>query len=108
MDETHSPFNKWFPDGRLNITAAALDHHVAHGRGDTPALIYDSPVTHTKQTITYKELAHDVARTAGMLARHGVGLHDRVVIYMPMIPTAVVAMLAVARLGAIHVGTLLT
>ncbi len=92
----------WFADGEMNTAYMALDHHVQQGRGDQLALIYDSPVSSTKSRYTYAELTDAVARTAGMLARLGVTKGDRVIIYMPMIPEAVIAMLAVARLGAIH------
>ena len=92
----------WFADGEMNTAYMALDHHVKNGRGDQAALIYDSPVTGTKTRYTYAELTDVVARTAGMLADMGVVKGDRVIIYMPMIPEAVIAMLAVARLGAIH------
>jgi propionyl-CoA synthetase len=93
---------RWFPDGRLNTCHNALDRHVAAGRGEQAALIYDSPVTGTVRTYTYAELLDQVARTAGMLRGLGVGPGDTVVIYMPMVPEAVVAMLACARLGAVH------
>jgi propionyl-CoA synthetase len=92
----------WFADGEMNTAYMALDHHVRNGRGDQTAIIYDSPVTDTKKKISYAELTDEVARTAGMLAGLGVVKGDRVIIYLPMIPEAVVAMLAVARLGAIH------
>lgn len=92
----------WFADGEMNTAYMALDHHVKNGRGDQLALIYDSPVTGSKARYTYAELTDAVARTAGMLAKLGVVKGDRVIIYMPMIPQAVIAMLAVARLGAIH------
>ena len=92
----------WFADGEMNTAYMALDHHVENGRGAQTALIYDSPVTGTKARYTYAELTDAVARTAGMLANLGVTKGDRVIIYMPMIPEAVIAMLAVARLGAIH------
>jgi propionyl-CoA synthetase len=92
----------WFADGELNTAYLALDHHVKHGRGDQLALVYDSPVTDSKARFTYRELTDAVARTAGMLAALGVGYGDRVVIYLPNIPEAVIGMLAVARLGAIH------
>ncbi|MDC5819974.1 propionyl-CoA synthetase [Vibrio europaeus] len=93
---------RWFPDGMLNTSWLALDYHCEQGRGDNIALIYDSPVTGTKQKYTYSELRDQVAKTAGMLAEQGVEKGDRVVIYMPMIPEAAMAMLACARLGAIH------
>jgi propionyl-CoA synthetase len=92
----------WFADGEMNTAYMALDHHVKNGRGGQLALIYDSPVTGTKAKYTYTELTDAVARTAGMLADLGVVKGDRVIIYMPMIPEAVISMLAVARLGAIH------
>src|ERR1035437_7907919 len=92
----------WFADGEMNTAYMALDHHVKAGRGNNTALIFDSPVTNTKSRYTYSELTDTVARTAGMLADLGVVKGDRVIIYMPMIPEAVISMLAVARLGAIH------
>ena len=92
----------WFADGEMNTAYMALDHHVKQGRGNQLALIFDSPVSNTKLQYTYRELTDVVARTAGMLADLGVVKGDRVIIYMPMIPEAVIAMLAVARLGAIH------
>ena len=92
----------WFADGEMNTAYMALDHHVKQGRGNQLALIFDSPVSNTKLKYTYRELTDVVARTAGMLADLGVAKGDRVIIYMPMIPEAVIAMLAVARLGAIH------
>ncbi|MGW2149330.1 propionyl-CoA synthetase [Nonomuraea bangladeshensis] len=96
------PDGRWFPDGRLNTCHNALDRHVAAGRGGQPALIYDSPVTGAVRVLSYAELLDEVARTAGMLRDLGVGAGDTVVIYMPMVPEAVVAMLACARLGAVH------
>lgn len=102
LDADRAPFYRWFPDGELNTCANALDRHVDDGRGDQPALVYDSPVTGTARTYTYRELLDDVAVFAGGLRRLGVTKGDRVVIYMPMVPEAVVAMLACARLGAIH------
>ncbi|MDP5460154.1 propionyl-CoA synthetase [Alishewanella sp. SMS8] len=92
----------WFADGELNTCYLALDQQVLEGRGEQTALIYDSPVTQTKQQYTYKQLLDEVAKFAGVLQAHGVTKGDRVVIYMPMIPQAVIAMLASARLGAIH------
>ncbi len=92
----------WFPDGLLNSCHNAVDRHVAAGRGEQPALIYDSPVTGTVRRFSYGELRDEVARTAGMLAEAGVEMGDRVIIYMPMVPEAVLAMLACARIGAIH------
>ncbi|HNM12894.1 MAG TPA: AMP-binding protein, partial [Mycobacterium sp.] len=102
LDDSTPPFYRWFPDGELNTCANALDRHVAAGRGDQPALIYDSPVTGTAQSYTYRELLDQTARFAGVLRGLGVGRGDRVVVYMPMIPEAVIAMLACARLGAVH------
>lgn len=92
----------WFADGELNTSYMALDYHIEQGRGDTLAIIYDSPVTNTKTTYTYSQLRNEVAKAAGMMASLGVTKGDRVIIYMPMIPEAVISMLAVARLGAIH------
>jgi propionyl-CoA synthetase len=102
LDDTNPPFYRWFPDARLNTCYNALDRHVIDGRGDQPALVYDSAVTQQQRTYTYAELLEDVAAFAGALRTLGVAPGDRVVIYMPMIPEAVVAMLACARLGAIH------
>ncbi len=92
----------WFADGALNTCHNCIDRHVAAGRGDTAALIYDSPVTGTVRRYSYAELLEEVGRVAAMLARLGVGKGDRVVIYMPMVPETVFAMLACARLGAVH------
>ena len=102
LDDANPPFYRWFPDAELNTCANALDRHVADGRADQPALIYDSPVTGTKRVYTYAELLDETARFAGVLRGLGVGKGDRVVIYMPMIPEAVISMLACARLGAVH------
>ncbi|PXA79909.1 AMP-binding protein [Auritidibacter ignavus] len=96
---------RWFPDGEINITVQALDRHVAAGHGDRIAIYYDSAVTGDKRAVTYQELLEEVAQTAGALQDLGVTRGDRVLIYMPMIPEAAVAMLACARLGAIHVVT---
>ncbi len=93
---------RWFVDGELNTCYLALDTHVENGRGDQPALIYDSPVTDTKRQYTYRELRDEVAVFAGALAKLGVEKGDRVLIYMPMVPEAAIAMLACARLGAVH------
>ncbi|CAH1044731.1 propionyl-CoA synthetase [Halomonas sp. TD01] len=98
-DQQHA---RWFDDGDLNICYAAIDYHVEQGRGDQPAILWDSPVTQTKQTITYQALRDRVAQFAGGLARLGVTKGDRVVIYMPMVPEALIAMYACARLGAVH------
>ncbi|HYZ92013.1 MAG TPA: propionyl-CoA synthetase [Actinomycetota bacterium] len=105
LDNSNAPFTRWFAGGRLNTCYNALDRHVdgaRYDRSDQVALIYDSPVTDTVRSFTYRELRDEVARFAGVLKRLGVGAGDRVVIYMPMVPEAAVAMLACARLGAIH------
>ena len=117
LDDSRPPFYRWFPDAELNTCANALDRHVfggsggqersdpgigSGGRAEQPALIYDSAVTGTKRTYTYAELLDQTAKFAGALRGLGVGKGDRVVIYMPMIPEAVIAMLACARLGAVH------
>ncbi len=94
--------HRWFVDGEMNTVHMALDHHVANGRGGQTAIIYDSPVTGSVQHISYAQLLDQVALAAGGLAALGVGPGDRVLIYMPMVPEAVVAMLACARLGAVH------
>ena len=96
------PFYRWFTGAELNTCYNALDRHVERGRGEQAALIYDSPVTNSKKSFTYRELRDHVATLAGAIAAQGVGKGDRVIIYMPMIPEAVMAMLACARLGAIH------
>ncbi len=93
---------RWYPDGILNTCHNAIDRHVEAGRGDQVAIYYDSPVTDTKKSMTYSQLQEQVARFAGGLASLGVRAGDRVVIYMPMVPEAVTAMLACARIGAIH------
>jgi propionyl-CoA synthetase len=102
LDREREPFFRWFPDAELNTCHNAVDRHVDAGRGDQPALIYDSPVTATGRTYTYGELRDEVARFAGALRDLGVRRGDRVVIYLPMVPEAVVAMLACARIGAVH------
>lgn len=102
LDDSRPPFYRWFPDAELNTCVNALDRHVEAGRGGTPALIYDSPVTATKCTLSYAELLDLTSRFAGVLRSLGVSKGDRVVIYMPMIPETVVAMLACARIGAVH------
>ncbi|SFH71761.1 propionyl-CoA synthetase [Modicisalibacter xianhensis] len=98
-DQNHA---RWYEDGELNTCHAALDHHVETGRGEQPAIHWDSPVTGQRRTLTYRELRDDVAKFAGALASLGVAKGDRVVIYMPMVPEALVAMYACARLGAVH------
>src|SRR5436189_4880505 len=102
LDDSGAPFYRWFSGGRLNTCHNALDRHVDGGRGEQLALIYDSPVTDTRRRFTYRELRDAVARFAGALAAEGVGRGDRVIVYMPMVPEAVIAMLACARIGAIH------
>jgi propionyl-CoA synthetase len=102
LDSSNAPFYKWFPGGKMNTCYNAIDRHVENGRADQTAIIYDSPVTNTIKKITYKELQGMVATFAGGLASLGVTKGDTVVIYMPMIPEAAVAMLACARIGAIH------
>jgi propionyl-CoA synthetase len=102
LDSSNPPFYRWFKGGVLNTAYNAVDRHVEAGRGDQAAIIYDSPVTSTVQTITYSELLDQTARFAGALRDLGVTKGDRVILYMPMIPQAIVAMLACARLGAVH------
>jgi propionyl-CoA synthetase len=102
FDDARPPFYRWFTGGLLNTCYNALDLHIDRGRGKQRALVYDSPVTGTGRAFTYLELRDEVARCAGALARLGIAKGDRVVIYMPMVPEAVVAMLACARIGAIH------
>jgi propionyl-CoA synthetase len=102
LDDTRPPYYRWFTGGRLNTCYNALDLHIDRGRGKQRALIYDSPVTGTVASYTYAELRDQVARVAGALVRQGIARGDRVIIYMPMVPEAVVAMLACARIGAVH------
>jgi len=102
LDRGNPPFYRWFPDGTLNTCFNALDRHVALGRAEQPALIYDSPVTGTTATYSYAALTELTAKFAGVLRALGVGPGDRVLIYLPMIPEAVISMLACARLGAVH------
>jgi len=102
LDDSNAPFYRWFSGGQLNTCYNALDRHVENGRADQAALIYDSPVTDTRKSYTYRELRDEVAAFAGALAAQGVGKGDRVILYMPMIPQAAIAMLACARIGAIH------
>ena len=102
VDDSRPPFYRWFPGGVLNTCHNALDRHVAAGRGAQPALIYDSPVTGHIKTFTFAELTDKTARIAGALQTLGVTKGDRVIIYMPMVPQAVVSMLACARIGAVH------
>src|SRR5215216_3496739 len=102
LDTSRAPFYRWFSGGLLNTCYNLLDVHVEHGRAEQPALIYDSPVTGTIKSYTYRELLNEVARFAGALRQQGVEKGDRVIIYMPMVPEALIAMLACARIGAIH------
>jgi propionyl-CoA synthetase len=102
LDRSNAPLYRWFTGGELNTCYNAIDFHVEHGRADQLALIYDSPVTGTRRTFTYGQLLEEVARFAGVLASLGVAKGDRVVIYMPMVPEALIAMYACARIGAIH------
>ena len=102
IDTDRSPFNRWFPDGTTNACYNALDLHVAEGNEDRIALIHDSPVTDSKKRISYGELLETVSRFAGALSELGISKGDRVIIYMPMVPEAIVSMLACARIGAIH------
>ena len=102
LEASEAPLYRWFPDGRLNMCFNLLDRHVRDGRGDQTALIYDSPVTGQARRYTYRELMDETARVAGAFARLGVERGDRVVIYMPMVPEALMAMMACARLGAVH------
>ncbi|SDW60445.1 propionyl-CoA synthetase [Thiocapsa roseopersicina] len=102
LDSSNPPFNRWFAGGMLNTCYNAVDRHVTAGRGDQPAIIHDSPVTGSKTVITYAELQDQVARFAGALLALGVTKGDRVIVYMPMVPEAAVAMLGCARIGAIH------
>ncbi len=102
LDDSNPPFYRWYPDGVTNACYNALDLHVEQGRGEQAALIYDSPVTNSQRQYSYRELRDEVALFAGVLAARGVEKGDRVLIYMPMVPEAAIAMLACARLGAIH------
>ena len=102
LDDSNAPIYRWFTGGRLNTCYNAVDRHVENGRGEQAAIIYDSPITGTGRQITYRELQDQVALFAGALAGNGVGRGDRVILYMPMIPEAIVAVLACARIGAVH------
>ncbi|MBT5664626.1 MAG: AMP-binding protein, partial [Rhodospirillaceae bacterium] len=102
LDDSNPPFYKWFPGAECNTCFNAVDRHVDDGRGDQAAIIYDSPITGSQRTITYAELLDETARFAGVLSGLGVAKGDRVIIYMPMVPETAVAMLACARIGAIH------
>ena len=102
LDKENIPFYKWFPDGILNTCFNAIDRHVINGRGEQDAIIYDSPITNVKQKISYSQMLFRVSQFSGALIKQGVKKSDRVIIYMPMIPEAVIAMLACARIGAVH------
>lgn len=102
LDDSNPPFYRWFTDGQLNTCYNAVDRHALNGRANQVAIIYDSPVSDTVTKITYRELYNLVARFAGVLSSRGVSKGDRVIIYMPMIPQALIAMLACARIGAVH------
>src|SRR5581483_7770582 len=102
LDASAAPMYRWFAGGRLNTCYNALDRHVEAGRGEQAALIYDSPVTGTIASYSYRELRDRVALFAGALLRHGVKRGERVIVYMPMVPEAAIAMLACARIGAVH------
>ena len=96
------PFYKWFRGGKINTCYNALDRHVDEGNGDRTALIYDSAMINVKKKFSYKELRDKTAELAGALQRYGIKKGDRVIIYMPMIPEAIMAMLACGRIGAVH------
>ncbi|MEZ4514843.1 MAG: propionyl-CoA synthetase [Chloroflexota bacterium] len=102
LDSSEAPLYRWFAGGEMNSCYNALDYHVANGRSDQLALVYDSPVTNTLRKYTYRQLRDEVARLAGAIAALGVEKGDRVIIYMPMVPEAAMAMLACARIGAVH------
>ena len=102
LDDSGAPLYQWFTGGETNTCYNALDVHVDNGRGDQLALIHDSPVTDTVTRYTYRELLEQVAAFAGVLKAQGIGYGDRVIVYMPMVPEAAIAMLACARIGAIH------
>jgi len=102
LDDSNKPFYRWFAGGIVNTCYNAVDRHVERGRADQPAIIYDSPITGTQRTFTYAELRDEVARFAGVLRGLGIEKGDRVILYMPMVPQSVTAMLACARIGAVH------
>jgi len=102
LDDSNPPFYRWYPDGVTNACYNAVDLHVEQGRGGQLALIYDSPVTATRRSYSFDQLLDAVSRCAGVLAEQGVAKGDRVIVYMPMVPEALIAMLACARIGAIH------
>ena len=102
LNTSNPPFYKWYEDGMTNTCYNAVDVHIDNGNGEKVAIIYDSPITGVKNKFTYNQLKEKVSFFAGALVNQGVGKGDRVIIYMPMIPEAVVAMLACGRIGAIH------
>ncbi|MCP3955051.1 MAG: propionyl-CoA synthetase, partial [Desulfobacterales bacterium] len=102
LDDSDAPHYRWFVGGQTNVCYNAVDRHVEAGRGDQAAIIYDSPITGTKDRLSYRVLRDRVAKFASVLLDRGIQKGDRVIIYMPMIPEAVIAMLACARIGAIH------
>src|SRR5210317_2027045 len=102
LNADNAPLYEWFTDGMVNTCYNAVDRHVENGRADQTAIIYDSPITGAKDKITYAELKDKVAHLAGALVTKGVTKGDRVIVYMPMVPEALVAMLACARIGAVH------
>lgn len=102
LDNSNPPFSKWYVGGTLNTCYNAVDRHVEAGRGEQAAIIHDSPITNSLATMTYSELQEEAARMAGGLSKLGVTKGDRVLIYMPMIPQAIVAIMAITRLGAVH------
>ena len=102
LDSSNAPLYRWFPGGELNTCYNAIDRHVENGRGNQNAIIYDSPVTDTVEKITYADLLDRVAKLAGLFSSLGINKGDTVIIYMPMIPQAIISMLACARIGAVH------
>ena len=102
LNSDNPPFYKWFQDGTTNTCYNAIDLHVDNGNGEKIAIIYDSPITNSQKKITYAQLKNQVSIFAGALINQGIKKGDRVIIYMPMIPEAAIAMLGCARIGAIH------
>jgi len=102
LNKKNPPFYRWFEDGTTNTCYNAVDLHVKNGRGKRVAIIYDSPITNFQKKITYDELKNQVSIFAGVLTNQGIKKGDRVIVYMPMIPEAVIAMLGCARIGAVH------
>ncbi len=102
LDDSEAPFYRWFTGGQTNVCYNAVDIHVENGRGEQIAIIHESPITGTQQTLSYRELQQRVSRFAGVLEANGIVQGDRVIIYMPMIPEAVISMLSCARIGAVH------